>query len=38
MNFTNGQKWLLILAIMSFVVASNVWFYTEFIPQMAHCR
>lgn len=38
MRLTNGQKWLLILALMSFVVASNIWFYTVFIPHMAHCR
>ena len=25
------QKWLLLLALISFTVAANVWFYTDFL-------
>lgn len=32
------QQWLLVLALLFLVVAANIWFYTEAIPQMAGCR
>jgi hypothetical protein len=32
------QQWLLLLALISFVVAANVWYYTDFIPSLGSCR